>query len=69
MQKIGTEIEKLPPVLTVARVADIMGTSRRHVRDLVKQKKLRTTKQQLGNGRLYFDTTEVLKALGVQVEG
>jgi excisionase family DNA binding protein len=68
MQKNGAEIEKLPPVLTVARVADIAGVSRRTVRLWVKEGKLPATKMQSnGSARLYFETAMVLRALGVEV--
>lgn len=61
-----TGIEQLPPVLTVARVADIAGVSRRTVREWVRTGKLPATRMQSnGSARLYFETAKVLRALGV----
>ena len=69
MEKKGVEIEKLPPVLTLARVAEIAGVSRRTVRWWVKSGKLEASRGPTHNGsaRLYFDTRVVLKAMGVEV--
>jgi len=63
VQKSEAEIEKLPPVLTLKRVAEIAGVSRQQVRAWVKNGKLSATRAQV-NGRLYFDTAVVLRALG-----
>lgn len=64
MQKKSGDIEKLPPVLTVARVAAIAGVSRRTVRQWVADGKLPAKRmQQNGSARLYFDTEAVLRAL------
>ena len=66
MQKNVKVIEALPPVLTVARVADIAGVSRRQVREWVRMGRLSASRMQAnGSARLYFKTVDVLRALGV----
>lgn len=66
MEKRSQEIQPLPPVLTLPRVADLAGVSRRTVREWVRTGKLTASRmQEKGSARLYFETSEVLRALGV----
>ena len=67
MPKNDIPIEKLPPVLTLKRVAEIAGVSRRTVRQWVSNGKLIATRMQNnGSARLYFDTRDVLRVLGIR---
>lgn len=66
MQKNEAEIQKLPPLLTVPRVADIAGVSRRTVRQWHKDGLIRGERVPAG-GLLRFDTVEVLRFLGIEI--
>lgn len=69
MKKSGVEIERLPPILTVARVAEIAGVARRTVRDWARRGRLPASRMTAnGSARLYFKTVDVLRALGVEAE-
>jgi len=62
MQKTNDSIEKLPPVITLKRVAEIAGTSRRTIRRWVRSGRLEANRV-TGGGQLYFDTAQVLALL------
>jgi predicted site-specific integrase-resolvase len=64
MQENCDHIEKLPPVLTLARVAEIAGVSRKTVRRWMRAGLLTPNRmQQGGSAKNYFNTAEVLRAL------
>ena len=64
-EKYDDRIEKLPPVLTVKRAAEVAGRSRRTIRAWVSAGHVKASRPFEGRGSalLYIDTASLLKLL------
>ncbi len=67
-KETGVRIEKLPPILTVSRAADVAGVSRRTVRRWVLTGKLKASRiEQSGTSAIRIETRTLLRLLGIPV--
>lgn len=69
-KKRGDEVEKLPPVLTVKRAAELAGRSRRTIRRWARENAIEAHRPFDGRGSalLYIKTRSLLRLLGVEVK-
>lgn len=67
MRKTSVDVETLPAILTLERVAELAQVKPRTVRDWVRKSRLKAGRMHGGgSAKLYFNTKEVLRLLGVE---
>lgn len=70
-KKRGDEVEKLPPVLTVKRAAEVAGRSRRTIRRWAAEGLIKSDRPFDGRGSalLYIHTRSLLRLIAPGLEG